>query len=103
MFAEQLRRAVEATPRLELTKVSALLWKAVAAGQVSEAEASALSETIEARRALPAISRPVQRRVGSRPRSPGLNGPETEMGLLWLAAPGPGCQVHPGRAGGPGR
>src|SRR3954452_8387216 len=69
MFVEQLRRAVEASPRLELTKVSALLWKAFAAGQVSEAEASALSEAIEARRALPAISGPAQRRLGSRPRS----------------------------------
>src|SRR3954452_5983666 len=27
MFVEQLRRAVEDAPRLELTKVSALLWK----------------------------------------------------------------------------
>src|SRR3954464_2473179 len=69
MFVEQLRRAVEAAPRLELTKVSALLWRAYAAGHVSEAEASALSEAIEARRALPAISRPAQRRLGSRPRS----------------------------------
>src|SRR3954452_13242707 len=70
MFAEQLRRAVEASPRVELPKVSALLWKAYAAGQVSEAEASALSEAIEARRALPAAQKPIQRRLGSRPRSP---------------------------------
>src|SRR3954468_734030 len=69
MFAEQLRRAVEAAPRLELTKVSALLWKAVAAGQVSEAEAEALSETIELRRALPAAQKPARRLFGSRPRS----------------------------------
>src|SRR3982751_3942774 len=66
MFAEQLRRAVEASPRVELPKVSALLWKAYAAGQVSEAEASDLSNLIEARRALP---KPTRRRVGSRPRS----------------------------------
>src|SRR3954464_6644855 len=70
MFVEQLRRAVEAAPRLELTKVSALLWRAYAAGHVTEAEASALSEAIEARRALPAISKPAQRRLGSRPRTP---------------------------------
>src|SRR4051812_28540726 len=69
MFVEQLRRAIEASPRVELTKVSALLWKAYAAGQVSEAEASALPEAIELRRALPAPQRPVQRRFGSRPRS----------------------------------
>ena len=36
MFVEQLRRAVEASPRAELAKVSALLWKAYAAGQVTE-------------------------------------------------------------------
>src|SRR5215213_746983 len=69
MFAEQLRRAVEASPRAELPAVSALLWKAFAAGHVTEAEASALSEAIELKRALPAAQKPVQRRLGSRPRS----------------------------------
>ena len=68
MFVEQLRRAVEASPRCELTKVSALLWKAYAAGQVSEAEASDLSEVIELRKAIPATPKPVQRRSGSRPK-----------------------------------
>src|SRR5215208_171398 len=70
MFTEQLRRAVEASPRAELPTVSALLWKAYAAGQVTEAEASALSEGIEARKVLPAAQKPAQRRFGSRPRSP---------------------------------
>ncbi len=70
MFADQLRRAVEASPRVELARVAQLLWKAYAAGQVSETEASALSEMIEARRALPAPEKPLQRRFGSRPRSP---------------------------------
>jgi hypothetical protein len=70
MFAEQLRRAVEASPRAELPAVSSLLWKAYAAGQVSEAEASELSDLIESRRALPAAQKPIQRRLGSRPRSP---------------------------------
>src|SRR5829696_9681945 len=70
MFVEQLRRAVEASPRAELHTVSALLWKAYAAGQVSEAEASALSEAIEARKALPAAQKPLRLRFGSRPRSP---------------------------------
>src|SRR5215211_2487023 len=70
MFVEQLRRAVEASPRVELAKVAGLLWKAYAAGQVSEDQASELSEMIEARRALPAAQKPVQRRFGSRPRSP---------------------------------
>src|SRR5215203_3555227 len=70
MFVEQLRRAVAASPRVELTKVSALLWKAYAAGQVSEAEASALSEVIELRKALPVAQKPVQRHFGSRPKTP---------------------------------
>jgi hypothetical protein len=69
LFIEHLRQAVEAAPRLELTKVSAVLWKAYAAGQVSEAEAQALSEAIELRRALPAAQKPAQRRLGSRPRA----------------------------------
>src|SRR3712207_2623028 len=71
MFVEQLRRAVEASPRAELPAVSALLWKAYAAGHVTETEASALSEAIETRKALPAPQKPVQRRFGSRPSPPG--------------------------------
>src|SRR5215212_9270343 len=70
MFVEQLRRAVEASPRAELPTVSGLLWKAYAAGQVTEAEATALSEVIEARKVLPAAQKRAQRRFGSRPRSP---------------------------------
>src|SRR4051794_39845679 len=71
MVVEQLRHAVEASPRAELPAVSALLWKAYAAGQVSEAEASALSDAIELKRALPPAQKPVPRRlIGSRPRTP---------------------------------
>src|SRR4051812_39480743 len=70
MFVDELRRAVEASPRVELPKVSALLWKAYAAGRVTEDQATDLSALIESRRALPAPQRPAQRRSGSRPRSP---------------------------------
>src|SRR5215213_2625306 len=70
MFCDELRRAVEASPRVELARVAQLLWRAYAAGQVTEAQASELSEMIEARRALPAAPKPTQRRLGSRPRSP---------------------------------
>src|SRR5215207_3974335 len=70
MFVEQLRRAVDASPRAELPAVSALLWKAYAAGHVTEAEASTLSEAIELKRAIPAAQKPTQRHFGSRPRSP---------------------------------
>src|SRR3954452_21038932 len=69
MFVEQLRRAVEASPRVELARVAQLLWRAYGAGHITEAEATALSEAIEARRALPAAPKPAQRRFGSRPRS----------------------------------
>ena len=70
MFVEQLRQAVEASPRVELARVAQLLWKAYAAGQVSEDQASELSDLIESRRALPPPRKPLQRRLGSRPRSP---------------------------------
>ena len=52
MFAEQLRRAVEASPRVELAKVASLLWRAYASGQVSEDEATDLSALIETRKAV---------------------------------------------------
>src|SRR4051812_38856940 len=70
MFAEQLRRAVEASPRVELARVAQLLWKAYAAGQVTEDQASELSEMIEAKRAIPVPPPRPRLRVGSRPRSP---------------------------------
>src|SRR3954453_15421558 len=70
MFVEQLRRAVEGSPRVELAKVAGLLWRAYAAGHVTEAEAAELSDLIEAKGAIPAAQKPIQRRLGSRPRSP---------------------------------
>src|SRR4051794_7188634 len=70
MFAEQLRQAVEASPRVELAKVSALLWKAYVSGYVSESDAADLSALIEARKAMGSAPRVSPRRlVGSRPRS----------------------------------
>src|SRR3954464_6671987 len=85
MFVEQLRRAVEASPRVELPVVSAHLWKAYAAGYVSESDAADLSALIEARKA--AGGRPgdaPRRLVGSRPRSPG----HMERRRRWAAS---GC------------
>ena len=58
MFTDQLRHAVEASPRCELPRVSAALWKAYAAGQVGEADAQSLSDLIEARKALPPPQKP---------------------------------------------
>src|SRR3954467_13835383 len=71
MFAEQLRRAVEASPRVEVPKGAGLLWKAYAAGTVSESDAADLSALIEARKAVGSAPRVSPRRlVGSRPRTP---------------------------------
>ncbi len=71
MFVEQLRRAVEASPRAQLPVVSAHLWKAYAAGYVSESDAADLSTLIEARKAVRSAPRVSPRRlVGSRPKTP---------------------------------
>src|SRR3954463_5421442 len=82
MFVEQLRRAVEASPRAELATVAGLLWRAYAAGQVTEDQASELSELIEARRALPAARKPMQRRFGPGPGS----GASMERRRRWAAS-----------------
>lgn len=69
MFADEIRRAVEASPRVRLPDVAALLWRAFGEGQVSEAEAEEISALIDARKAVPATVPPAARRVGSRPRT----------------------------------
>lgn len=50
MFADHLRSAIEAAPRITLPAVTAQLWRAFGEGHVSEAEAEALAALIEARR-----------------------------------------------------
>jgi hypothetical protein len=103
MFADQLRRAVEASPRVELARVAQLLWKAYAAGHVSEAEAAGLSNLIEARKAVPATQRPAQRRFGSRPRTHSSVAPEAPaVGRVWSLAASPCEPVHHGRERRPG-
>ncbi|UIY45856.1 transcriptional regulator [Methylobacterium radiotolerans] len=69
MFADEIRRAVEASPRVKLPDVAALLWRAFGEGQVSEAEAEEISALIDARKAVPVTVPPAPRRVGSRPRT----------------------------------
>lgn len=49
MFADEIRRAIEAANRITLPRVTAALWRAFGDGQVSEAEAEVLSGMIEAR------------------------------------------------------
>ena len=82
MFADEIRRAIDAATRLTLPAVTALLWRAYGEGKVTEAEAEALSGLIEARQAKSEIvshSPPTntaqdhqsshRRAVGSRPRT----------------------------------
>lgn len=82
MFADQIRRAVEAAPRAALPQVTALLWRAYGEGSITEAEAEALSELIQARQAKSAaaadlaapdaaqqLGAAARRSVGSRPRT----------------------------------
>ena len=49
MFADEIRRAIEAADRIAIPQVTALLWRAYGEGKVTEAEAEALSGLIEAR------------------------------------------------------
>ena len=70
MFAEEIRRAMSATPRGRLAELSAAVWKGYACGAVTEDEAQALAEEIAARKAIPPRPAEPRRRVGSRPRSP---------------------------------
>jgi hypothetical protein len=68
MFADEIRRAVEAAPRVKLPDVAAVLWRAYGAGQVTEAEAEALSALIEARKVVP-TDPPKRVYRGPRPRT----------------------------------
>ena len=43
MFVDEIRRAIEASSRITLPQVTALLWRAFGEGKVTEAEAEALS------------------------------------------------------------
>lgn len=68
MFADEIRRAIEAAPRMKLPEVAALLWRAFGADQITEVEAEELSARIDVRRALPAPA--PTKNAGTRPRSP---------------------------------
>ena len=95
MFADEIRRAIEAASRITLPQVTALLWRAYGDGTVTEAEAEALSGLIEARTDAPAARRlppgsqpspevesppPSQDRAGAPRRSVGSR-PRTDASL----------------------
>ncbi|WP_342111245.1 helix-turn-helix domain-containing protein [Methylobacterium sp. SI9] len=70
MFADEIRRAIEAADRITLPQVTALLWRAFGEGKVSEAEAEALSGLIEARTDAPALRR-LPHAARAAPQGPG--------------------------------
>ena len=95
MFADEIRRAIEAADRITLPQVTALLWRAFGDGTVTEAEAEALSGLIEARTDAPAARRfslpaarvpnpddsaPIQDRAGSARRAVGSR-PRTDASM----------------------
>lgn len=49
MFADEIRRAIEAASRITLPQVTALLWRAYGEGKLTEVEAESLSGLIDAR------------------------------------------------------
>src|SRR5215212_211099 len=84
MFANQIASAIEAAPMRALDTLSRSIWQGLAAGALSDDDAQRLAELIHARRtaAREAHTKPAQRRVGSRPRSPA----SLERRRSWAAA-----------------
>nr|WP_246685410.1 hypothetical protein [Methylobacterium sp. WL103] len=70
MFACEIRRAIEAAPRVKLPEIAALLWRAYGDGHVSEVEAETLSNLIEVRKASATAVAPPRRPAGARPQTP---------------------------------
>ena len=70
MFADEIRRAIEASSRIALPQVTALLWRAYGEGTVTEVEAERLSALIEARMDASAARIEAQGEILNRPLSP---------------------------------
>ena len=70
MFADDIRRALQGTPRGRLADLSAAVWKGYACGALAEGEAQQLAEEIAARKIVPPKPAVPRKPVGSRPRSP---------------------------------
>lgn len=68
MFANELRCAVEAAPRIKLPEIARLMWQAFALGQITETEAEELSSRIEIRKVVPRQHAP-SKAVGSTART----------------------------------
>ncbi len=70
MFAEQIRAALQGTPRGRLTELAAAVWKGFACGALGETDAQQLADEIHARKAIRPAPAALRKPVGSRPRSP---------------------------------
>ena len=84
MFVEEIRRAVEVSPRAGLDALAKEVWRAFGVDAVSDIEASELCELIAARRVIQSSPERVRQehRTGSRPRSPA----SLERRRQWVAA-----------------
>ncbi len=82
MFADDIRRAMQVTPRGRLAELAAAVWKGFACGALGETEAQQLAEEIAARKVIPPKPAEPRRRVGSRPRSPA----EMERRRRWTSS-----------------
>ena len=82
MFADDIRRALQGTPRERLAELAAAVWKGFACGAVSEGDAQQLAEEIAARKIVPPKPAEPRQRVGSRPRSPA----EMERRRRWTSS-----------------
>ncbi|KIU27409.1 hypothetical protein SR39_30065 [Methylobacterium radiotolerans] len=80
MFANELRRAIEAASRITLPQVTALLWRAYGDGRVTEAEAESLSGLIEARTLAASGSRTRHKPNPSGTAAPDATSPQERQG-----------------------
>jgi len=69
MIFFELKKAAESASRIKLPDVAQALWKAVAAGHVTETQAEEVDGLLRDRMAVPSVAKVAIRRVGSRPRS----------------------------------
>lgn len=70
MLADEFRRVIEGSPRMELDGIAKAMWAACADRRITEAEATELSDLIQARRTVPAAVQAPRKNQGSRPKTP---------------------------------
>ncbi|MCJ2092986.1 helix-turn-helix domain-containing protein [Methylobacterium sp. J-072] len=95
MFADELKRAIEAATRITLPSVTALLWRAYGDGKVTEAEAEALSGLIEARTLSTGRPRPEQTSNPTETVTPQTGDPAKNVSGLAGAPRRPGAGSRP--------